>query len=376
MITVDMSLITLEIDKDYTSLAEECLAKLGITSYHTSVGRSTVGRESHGVVSIFKPVVYEEEPLSVISFVSAREDATEAAAFLVQELNLAVPGRGSLSLIPTKLGLQSEEQKAGYRVTVPEFVSDAERPLLLGGIGQVVAIVQRGEGTPMSTAALNLGQSVPSVTFGIGMGLREKLNLIRITFPRDKEIVRLTVNAEESEEIFNQLVDAGNLDQPGKGFIYLAPIEVAVPNTLLFRGSQRHAATIEQIIQALDNIQGSNEWRRKKVGAAEGLGSGRSYLEGMVEITARILEGRGQNLVLEAMGSGSAGGATISKCRLVRTIDGSRTAVGMEELYMIVPEASAEKVLAVLEKAGLFDEGADGSVVYRPVFKACTYLSK
>lgn len=177
---------------------------------------------------------------------------------------------------------------------------------------QIVSIVQCGEGTNISTAALNLGQSVPAVTFGIGMGLREKLSLIRITFPRDKEIMHIIANAEEVREVFNQLVDAGKLDQPGKGFIYFSPIRTAVPNTLLFRGTQRHAASMEQIIQAIDSVNHGTTRRRKHVAKQLQAGPVCKYLREMTELTVVAPDGMSQRFSLAAVSAG-AGSATISK---------------------------------------------------------------
>jgi len=368
---LDMDRIILEIGKDSAPEAEQLLSSIGIHSYVIQVARSVVGKENTGLTSVFKPVVYEEDPVSIFSFSVPVEHSAWVAAYLVSKLNLTTPGQGSILVEPVNNAFSDEAEEL-VPLVKPEGI-DESRSLLLDGVSQIVSIVQRGEGTNISMAALNLGQSVPSLTFGIGMGLREKLSLIRITFPRDKELLRIITNADEVQEVFNQLVDAGKLDQPGKGFIYISPIRTALPNTLLFRGTQRHAATMEQIIQAIDTANHSTTWRRKRV--AEQLQSGpvRKYLKEMTELTVIAPDGMSQRFTLAAMSAG-AGGATISKARNVRFANNERSSTGIEVMYIIVMAKAADSVLAALENAGLFSSEVQGSISARTVTEACTYL--
>ncbi|TVQ18112.1 MAG: hypothetical protein EA382_18115 [Spirochaetaceae bacterium] len=367
-----MAQIVVEVGKDSAAVLDRSLAELGIGEYVSQVARSVVGHETSGLVSILKPVALEQDPLAVITCVVPIDRAQTVAAHIAKSLDLATPGQGTMKVYSVSVGTPSEPEDPIDAETVPS--STASSVLLLDNVAEIVSIVQRGEGTSMSSFALNLGQSVPSVTFGIGMGLREKLNLIRITFPRDKEIVRITVNADEAQDVFDQLVDVGRLDEPGKGFIYLSPIKRALPNTLLFRGSQRHAATMEQVIQAIDSMQGTASWRQKRIATVLSGGSRRKYLQDMDEIEVRIADGHSQQLVLAAMPAGAAG-ATISRARLVRVHGSERTGAGVEILYIIVPASVTHRILTALEDAGLWADKLNGGVTVRPVQKACTYLS-
>lgn len=372
MITRDMAQVVIEVGKDSAPILERSLSDLGISEYISQVARSVVGRETSGLMSVIKPVALEEDPLTVVTCLVSLDRVDVVATHIATSMELMAPGQGTLKVYSVSVAAPrgSENPAKTTQVTDPH---DAKSVLLLDNVAEIVSIVQRGEGTNISNAALNLGQSVPSVTFGIGMGLREKLNLIRITFPRDKEIMRITANADEAEDVFDQLVDAGRLDEPGKGFIYLSPIRRALPNTLLFRGSQRHAATMEQVIQAIDTIQGSASWRQKRTGAVAAESPRRKYLQDMDEIEVRVADGKSQQLVLSAMSAGAAG-ATISKGRLVRLQGTERTGVGLEILYIIVPSSITQQVLDALEEADLWAEKLNGGVTVRPVQKACTYL--
>jgi len=372
MIRKEMAQFVVEIAKDTTAELERCLLELGVPEYLTQVARSVVGRETNGLVSVFKPVTLEEDPLTIVSFLVSPTEVESVAAYIVSRLDLNVPGQGTLKVYAVSVGIHPDGPSPdSTSIGPPE--GNRENVLLLDNVSEIVSIVQRGEGTNISSSALNLGQSVPSVTFGIGRGLREKLNLIRITFPRDKEIMRLTANADEAADVFDQLVDAGRLDEPGKGFIYLSPMQRALPNTLLFRGSQRHAATMEQVIQAIDSIHGSATWRQRRTETQSTAGTQRKYLESMDEIAVHIADGQSQRIVLAAMSAGAAG-ATISKARLVRLAGQEKSAAGLELLYIIVPSASTDTILDAVAQEGLWEEKLNGGATVRPVRKACTYL--
>ena len=364
--------VVVEVGKDFLPLLEECLSELGISEYVSQVARSVVGRENSGLSSVLKPVTLEEDPLTIVTVGVPGETANVVASRIAARMDLNTPGQGTLKVYSGSTAVHPEAGDPVEPLRTAD-AGDTSSVLLLDDVAEIVSIVQRGEGTKISSSALNLGQSVPSVTFGIGMGLREKLNLIRVTFPRDKEIMRITANADEAEDVFDQLVDAGRLDEPGKGFIYLSPMRRALPNTLIFRGSQRHTASMEQVIQAIDAIQGSASWRQKRAALQMSEGSSRRFLQNMEEIAVRVADGQSQRFVLSAMSAGAAG-ATISKARHVHLQGTERTGAGVEILYMIVPTSATDTILTALEEAGIWEQKVNGGVTVRPVMKACTYL--
>lgn len=126
----------------------------------------------------------------------------------------------------------------------------------------VSCTVPRGSGDTLARAILELGISVPIVFFGIGAGLRDKLGLMRITIPVDKEIIWFIVARSDAELVEKTLIPRARLDVPGNGFIYRCFIHAPVVNLRIRHGKRVHAATMEQVIAALDEVQGSSDWRR------------------------------------------------------------------------------------------------------------------
>jgi len=115
----------------------------------------------------------------------------------------------------------------------------------------------------MAKTALDLGICVPLVTFGKGNDIRDQLGLIRITISAEKEIVRLVMPEQDSESIIRILVEQSRLDRPGRGFIYQTPVSMGLLDTYLKIGKQKYAASIEQIIAAIDQLKSGTSWRKR-----------------------------------------------------------------------------------------------------------------
>jgi len=126
----------------------------------------------------------------------------------------------------------------------------------------ISCIVPRGEGSALAEALLELGICVPIVFFGTGVGLRDRLGLMRITVPIEKEIIWFIVPASDAILVEKIIIPRAGLDIPGKGFMYTMYIHAPVVNLRVRHGKRAHAATMEQIIAALDEVRGSSDWRR------------------------------------------------------------------------------------------------------------------
>ena len=126
----------------------------------------------------------------------------------------------------------------------------------------IYCVGQRGQGNSIARTVLEMGAAVPTITYGIGMGIRDKLSLLRITIPAEKEVLTLIVPSWGAEEVLDAMITAGRLDLPGRGFISTFPVRYALMNTKISAGRSRAAAaSLEQIIAAIDTLQGGPQWR-------------------------------------------------------------------------------------------------------------------
>jgi len=97
-----------------------------------------------------------------------------------------------------------------------------------GGRRMIVAIVQRGKADRPIKAALKAGAESAVAFFGRGMGIRERLGLLGLAVEPEKEIVMIVVPEEDAERVVRAMVRAGDLDQPGVGFLFVLPVDEVV----------------------------------------------------------------------------------------------------------------------------------------------------
>jgi len=126
----------------------------------------------------------------------------------------------------------------------------------------ISCIVARGQGNSLAEALLELGICVPIVFYGTGVGLRDRLGLLRITVPIEKEVLWFIVPASDAILVEKIIIPRAGLDIPGRGFLYTMYSHAPVVNLRVRHGKRAHAATMEQIIAALDEVRGSSDWRR------------------------------------------------------------------------------------------------------------------
>ena len=218
----------------------------------------------------------------------------------------------------------------------------------------ISCIVPRGSGNSLARAMLELGVCVPVVFFGTGMGVRDKLGLLRITIPVEKEILWLVVPRTDAELVEKTLIPRARLDVPGQGFLYRIFVHAPVVNLRIRQGKRTHAATMDQVIAALDEVHGSSDWRR--------LGSHRHKSEKAVNTYGLFFIGKEEEVELfrrTAMENG-ARGATHNYLEM-RSYSGLDNEQSMEshsrELCdTIVSHDVVENLQNALTKTGLFDE--------------------
>ena len=157
---------------------------------------------------------------------------------------------------------------------------------------------------------LEMGLCVPIVSFGEGMGLRNKLGLLRITIPVDKEILYFVVPERDTALVEGVAVHKARLDKPGQGFIYRYQVRAYAVNLRVRAGKRSHAASMEQVISVLDELRGSSDWRRLEPVKAKAM-KGKAAVNGSNLACLSILaeEGSVGGFVRAAMDAG-AGGAT------------------------------------------------------------------
>jgi hypothetical protein len=240
----------------------------------------------------------------------------------------------------------------------------------------ICCTVPRGVGESLSAAVLELGLCVPIVFFGSGVGLRDKLGLLRITIPVEKEIIWFLVPRPDAELVEKTLIPRARLDVPGHGFLYKIFVHAPVVNLRVRQGKRVHAATIEQVIAAMDEVRGSSDWRRigTKTGGFSGSGkNAKNSIKGLFFIGE---EEEVETFRKTAMANG-ARGATLNHLEMrsyrAAAQEQTKESHSREFCDIIIPAEIEESILTRIQETGLFDAGRSCILKALPVEKPASF---
>lgn len=368
MRTTRAAQITCTVYHTVTDRTVNALREMGVREYHVQSSRAVVLRRKTGFLGIGGGIGLEEEPADRITAFVAAEAGEQAVRNLAAACELNVPGRGS-----AMWEMVDVADDSAWETPEISALPGAADVVVQDGLASISCTVQHGRGNNVVKSVLGLGVPMPVVTAGEGTGLRDKLGLIRVALPAEKDVVLAVVSAHEVKDIMASLADAARVDRLGSGFIFESAVEGGVMNSMVIRG-QRHSASIEQLIAAVDDLKGSTDWRKRALGGDDAERE-RDYLRDLVNLTLICNEGRATDLVHAAMVAG-AGGATINRLHHVR-LDGESTPVSpaREMSELIVGEASVEPIVAALVEEGIYETEAAGLVAIKPVERAATHRS-
>jgi nitrogen regulatory protein PII len=333
----------------------DALRSLGVQAVLVQSARSATLREQRFLAGFRGGTRLEEDLVHVYRVHVPPAAEQRVLRQLAQAADLAAPGRGSILSEPVDYCSADDLRlvPAGGAPSTPEPGGAAPvRRAIRGRLSLICCIVPRGEAVLLTKALLELGLSVPVVSYGIGMGMRAKLGLLRITIPTDKDMIEVLVDRHDAAEVFSYLTDAARLRYPGKGFMYVSPVRSGLVNTRIYRGEVRHVATMEQVIAAIDTLAKDTDWRRKSF-APGAEGRPRRLQSGMASYTITCAEGDLEGLVAAAMAVG-AGGATKRSLRFsCPTSDNPAGEYSRESSDLVVPSSMVAQVhVAVLAAAG------------------------
>ncbi|NLJ46247.1 MAG: hypothetical protein GX430_06775 [Treponema sp.] len=371
-----------------SSLRSSILSALedsGLRDTFVQRGKQVSLADRAGMFRLVPRVELEDSAADIYRFYAPPDRAEEICARISDFAGLALPGRGSLFVEPAEIvrgasvGAAPPDPESGEEPGSGKgTLSDRLRlPSGLQDYTALTCIVQRGQGDALARTVLEMGLCVPVVTYGQGMGLRNKLGLLRITIPVDKEVIYFLVPAADGPLAENIAVHKARLDRPGQGFIYRCRVRAAAVNTRMSRSRRRHVASMEQVILSVDSLQGSTDWRRI---TAPSRGRGGQIDEGPALACLSVIcdEGRAGDFVRAAMEAG-AGGATLMRLGY-RDLPGAAAehrgrspSHARETCDLIVPADLIDDILEALADRGLFEPEVYGLVEITKVEKAVTY---
>ena len=365
--------ITCEVYRSISPQVQAALAALQVDLAQAQPRRMLALRERAPLGFLPPTTRLEEDPAEAFEIYVPAERARGCVLALARELRLFTPGRGAIYAEQVELVGAAGFSPCNARLASAD---GGERPgQRLSRLALINCVVQRGHGNDIARRALEGGGCVPSVSFGIGTGVRNRLGLLRIAIPAEKEVVSLLVDAQDQDDVLAALIEAGRLDQPGRGFVGAYPVPFGVVNPKSFRGRQAHGATMEQIIAAIDDLRAGAEWRRKSDAADDTARRKRQWLEGLVNVTLNCNEGSADRLVAAAMAAG-AGGATIGKAKCFSPTERHFAALPARELIDLgIDPGKLPGLVEALGERGAFDGDTACFLEIKPLPKAFTFVA-
>jgi nitrogen regulatory protein P-II 1 len=98
---------------------------------------------------------------------------------------------------------------------------------VLTDVSLITCIVQRGVGDEIVNAAQEAGAQGATVYYARGSGVRERLGMLGVAIEVEKAVVNVVVATDQVDRVFERIYVAGELDTPGRGFMYVTPLDKA-----------------------------------------------------------------------------------------------------------------------------------------------------
>lgn len=299
----------------------------------------------------------QDSPLDVYRCTVSPSAAPDLMHDLVAAGELNLPGHGTVfaqhvvEYLPDKSGetAASELEAIPGRDGAERVRASVPEPLV-ADLSLVTAVLSvPGDEDRLAGTALELGTCVPIISNGAGTGIRDRLGLLRITIPPDKHVVHLLVPSRDAASIMHLLIEDVRMDRPGKGIIYSTPVHAALMDTRLRIGRQEHAATMEQIIAAIDQIRSSTTWRVRFGGYSGEAARGALRPDGgFREIAFVGSEGHVRSLVEVAVNAGAGGATTTRVQKLDRDLAAGGDSAARERILISTPADRSERILTSL----------------------------
>ena len=99
--------------------------------------------------------------------------------------------------------------------------------IYLTDVAMIQCIINAGTADRILLAARDMGARHAIIHHARGWGIRERLGVLGVAVETEKEVVSILVSSDQQDVVFEALYRAGDFDLPGRGIIYITPLEKA-----------------------------------------------------------------------------------------------------------------------------------------------------
>jgi len=109
----------------------------------------------------------------------------------------------------------------------------------LTDVSLLTCVVQTGYTKEVLQAARDAGATAGAISHSArGIGIRERLGLLGVAVEAEKDVISILVSTEQADLVFDTVFKAAGLDTPGRGIIFVTPLEKAstyIPESIMER---------------------------------------------------------------------------------------------------------------------------------------------
>lgn len=323
----------------------------------------------------------------VIRILVPNSEIDQAMQIIIEKGNLDRQGTGAVFSVPC-----DEVHIGGHfnsSCHANENSDSGNSATLKENLDIIQCIVEKSQTEQIANAAIAAGAHGPIVHYCEGRGLRDRLGWLRITKQAEKEVLTVIVENADADNVFEAMANAGNLDLPGRGFMYQMPVNKGLFNLPSHFDAQRHNANMQQVIGAIDHLMGHEDWRDQSVfdiggsGKSAGLGflkkaRQQRSLEDQVCLTAMVDRDHAEELMDMMLDSGAPGLNTSYCQRITADTENIHENVNLVSEYgiinCIINDDKAHEILAqvkiLAEQAGI----ENLCLFLQPIPKVMTYI--
>ena len=98
---------------------------------------------------------------------------------------------------------------------------------VLSDVSLITCIIQRALGDDIVSAAQDAGAQGATIYFARGTGVRERLGILGVAVEVEKAVVNIIAANDQVDRIFEHLYVVAELGTPGRGLMYVTPLEKA-----------------------------------------------------------------------------------------------------------------------------------------------------
>ncbi|MCG5055124.1 MAG: P-II family nitrogen regulator [Myxococcales bacterium] len=210
----------------------------------------------------FLPAISPEQ--EILYFLVPNEDVDRLMEQIVMVGQLRLFGAGSIFAVDCEEFVCTKDfplwQTGQYAFEPVSFAIKFKADLV-----NLVHVTDRGSGEVVARAALRAGAQGATITYVRGYGLRDRLGLLRITKSHDKELITVVVDQYDKDPVFEAMSVAGRVAQPGRGLIFQLPVSKGLTNLASVFQPNKHSASIQQMVRAIDDLHGGTDWRARQL---------------------------------------------------------------------------------------------------------------